>query len=132
MACRPWVSTAFESTDTRTRFGSCAASWVAATRLTAVHDTGALRSPAAAAATPGRGPIAFHIECTVTTVGTPLRAAIAASGAVNGATTETCACTTSKAPKSNVAASRNDLARMTRTRPVLSWSSDGVEVKMVT
>ena len=71
--------------------GRWGASWVAATRLTAVHATGALRSPAAAAAMPGTGPKPFHIECTVATVGTPLRAAMAANGAENGVTTDRCA-----------------------------------------
>ena len=112
------VSTAFGSTVTCVRRGSRAASWVAAARLTAVHTAGAPRNPAAAIPRAGTGPIPFHMECTVTTVGTPLRAANAARGAEKGATTETWAWTTSKCPKSKPDASRKDRARITGTGSV--------------
>ena len=107
------TSTAFGSTSTSVPAGSRVARSSAATRLTEVQRTGAVRSPASWAAAVGSGPIRLHSECTVTIVGTPRRAAAATSGAVNGATTETCACSTSYDASSATDTSRRDRTRCT-------------------
>ena len=72
----------------------------------------------------------------MTTTGTPRRAARPTTGAVNGATTDMCACTTSNAARSRAPTSHAVRARRTRTGP-RSWATRpsaaaGVEVSTVT
>ena len=133
---RGGASTAFGITWTGVPPGSRRRTSDAAMRLTAVHVTGARRMPVRAAAQVGTGPIPPQSECTVTTVGTPRRESTPTSGAVNGATTETWACTRSKSSTLIRRPSISERARMTCTGPVSALVSPsavrGVEVSTVT
>ena len=91
------TSTAFGSTSTGMPGPSMARTGCAARSLTADQCSGRLRSRSSDRARAGTGPYPDQSEWTVTSVGTPIRAARRAASIASGDHTETCTCTTSGA-----------------------------------